>query len=78
MFADSAAYQNFSAIVARETTYQIQRLSHHPAIAIWDGYGCTHHQRLLLATARAHAASDLHTSLQAPFILNLRFKWRQV
>jgi hypothetical protein len=37
LFNYSAAFQNFSAIVERETTYQVQRLSHHPALAIWDG-----------------------------------------
>ena len=33
----SAMYQNFSEITQAETAYQVTRLSHHPAIAIWDG-----------------------------------------
>ncbi len=37
LFNYSAAYQNFSDIVERETIYQAQRLSHHPALAIIDG-----------------------------------------
>jgi len=61
LFNYSAAYQNFSDIVERETIYQAQRLSHHPALAIIDGCNeCG--GKTILTSLEQHTAEQLDSA----------------